>query len=185
MLLSDLVLDVRTDLLKEFDCCLNSVFEEGPWVKQMLKDRLCCVSTEQVLNEELTDELDVTKKLVLAFQHDFLMVVLSVGFAAFLSFSLNFIVITLLLEDLLEADAAVFQELLTEHAVLKVDKGRFDTLRLEIDLDDLGADLLTVELGVLVLNLRLAENCLNDNAKNFVVDQEALGLFFVETGLAQ
>ena len=183
LLLAQLLFDLDADLLEELDGRLNRVFEEELRVEQVLKDRLCSVSAEQVLNEELTDELDVAEQLVLALQHFFLMVVLRVRFASFVLLGLERLEVALLLKDFFEAAAAIVEELLAEHAVLEVELVALFALRLEVDLDDRRTDLLAVELRVFVLHLGLAENRLHDDSQDLIINLEVFGLLGVKAFL--
>lgn len=150
----------------------------------MLEDGLGCVTTQQVASEELADELNVAEELMLAFHLDVLVVVLGVSLAGIYGSLLEFFE-ACLREDLLEATTAVVEQLLTELAELQVVRVGFFTLRLEVDLDDCGTEFLTVELGVFVFVLGLAEDGLHYDVEDLVIDREALGLLRVEAFLTE
>jgi len=150
----------------------------------VLKNRLGGVSSEQVAREELADELDVTEELVLALEHHFLVVILRVFLAGLLGLGLQRLEVVHL-EDLLEAAAAVVEQLFAELAELEVVRVRFLALGLEVDFDDGSTDLLRIELRVLVLDLGLAEDRLNNDAKDLVVNLEVLSGLWVEAFLTE
>ena len=77
-----------------------------------------------MFDEKLADKLDVTEKLVLALQHDLFVVILSVSLAIGLSLCLQKIEIALLLENFLEAVAAVVEKFFAELTELEVGQAR-------------------------------------------------------------
>ena len=121
---------------------------------------------------------------MLALQADFLVVLLSISLTRILSLLLQLFEGGLL-ENLLEAATAVDEELLSELARCEIVRVGLQTLGLEIDLHDRGADLLTIELRVLVLVLGLTEDGLHHNVKDLIADFEVFGTFWVETLLRE
>jgi len=123
--------------------------------------------------EELTNELNVAKELNLAQCLLILVVLHRVGLACIFSLLLESLKV-LLQENLLVHVATVVQKLFPEVAELEVRWDGTLALRLEVDLNNHRAEN-TVEFGVSMLNLSLAENGLHDDLKNGFVDLEALG----------
>jgi len=134
-----------------------------------------------VAREELANELNVTEKLMLALHHDLTVVVLRVLLARILGLLLKHFEIVLL-EDFFEATATEVEELLAEGAELQVVGDGAFALRLEVDFDNRGAKL-AVELGVGVLDLGFAEDSLDDDLQDLLVNRESLCISWVETRL--
>lgn len=183
-LLAELLLDGWADLLNELNSSLNCIVNEEIRVEQVLENGLGSVTTEQVASKELTDELNVAEEFVLAFHHDLAVVILGVCLACFIGSQLELFE-ALLSENLLEAATAEVKKLLAELAELEIVWVGAFALRLKVDLDDRSTDLLTVELGVFVLVLSLAENCLYHDVEDLVINLEALGRLSVETFLTK
>lgn len=181
--LSNLFFNGRSDLFNELDCSFDGVINEALYIEQMFENGLCCVAAKQMAREKLSNELDVAEKLVLPFKHEFLMVLERVLLAAIFSLFLQGLEIVLQ-EDFLEAAPAVLEELLAEGAELEIVGDSSLPLRLQVNLDDRGAQL-TVELRVGVLYLRFAENRLDHDLKNLFVDLESLHARHVETIFGQ
>ena len=176
-----LFLNSRSDLLDKLDRSLHGIIEEASRVEQMLENRFGSVSSEQVAREELANELNVTEQLMLALHHDLTVVVLRVLLARILGLLLKHFEIVLL-EDFFEATATEVEELLAEGAELQVVGDGAFALRLEVDFDNRGAKL-AVEFGVGVLDLGFAEDSLDDDLQDLLVNRESLCISWVETRL--
>lgn len=164
-----------TDLFNETNGSLHGVVRETVFVEQVLKDQLCSVVSEEMTREKLTNELNVSEQLMLTLEHGILVVGRIVRLACILCLLLQNLKVSLLLEELEVDLTAVVEELLAEVAEFKVhDLGGF-TLRLEVDLDNQRADL-TVEIGVGVLDLSLAEDGLHHDLKDLLVNLESISL---------
>ena len=136
----------------------------------MHKDGFSSVSSEQVALVQLSNELNVTKELVLSLEQILFMIlhcVLLTGIIGLLLERLELV----LLEDLLEAVTAVIKQLLSECAEFKVGNSGLLTLRLKLDMNDLGAQV-AVELTVGVLGLGLTEDGLHDDGEHVLVDDK-------------
>ena len=134
--------------------------------------------------EQSTNEANVAKELILADLLGLAEVSFGVGLALlFGCFLHRFKVINQ--KDFLETTTAEVEEFLAELAELEVVLDGAFTLRLKLDLDDRCADLLTVELRVLLFVLSLAEDGLYDNVEHLVINLEVSGLLLIEILLAE
>ena len=129
---------------------------------------------------KLTNKLDVAEELVLALHLHVTVILKSVRLACILCLLFErFEVFLVHVEDLLIHRATICKQLLPKVAMGEVCWARELSLRLEVNLDDRGAQS-AVELGVNVLSLSLAEDRFHDDFENLIVNLEVFRQLRIE-----